>query len=95
MSKRSRNYTLTRLREQLRLERGLEDTADGAKTAAMFRLERKFGQDIRVLLVSLAGETGIQVAARLSVSPAAVSKWRKRLGIEALAQGRPQARAMQ
>ena len=50
------------------------------KTAAMYRIERKFGADIYVLLAASRG-TGRVLARRYGVSESVVSKWRSKLGI--------------
>lgn len=66
-------------RQQIKAEvlRGLgEDTLEPLKTAEMFRLEHKHQQGIAALLSAGSGE---EVAVKLGISPATVSKWRKRL----------------
>lgn len=68
------------LRRRVELERGLSKGED-LKTAAMYRLERKFGLSIWDLLVASAGP-GYVLAKRYGVSKSAISKWRKRLGIK-------------
>ena len=50
------------------------------KTATMYRLERKFGKDIYVLLDGDTG-TGKALAKRYGVSEAVISRWRGKLGI--------------
>lgn len=50
------------------------------KTAAMYRLEHQFGQDITILLAEKAG-LGRVLAKRYSVTESVISKWRKKLGI--------------
>ncbi|KKM97883.1 hypothetical protein LCGC14_1163550 [marine sediment metagenome] len=51
------------------------------KTAAMYRLERRFGEDIYALLAQKRG-TGEVLAKRYKVSESVLSKWRAKLGIK-------------
>ena len=55
------------------------ELAELDKTAEMYRLERKFGHDIRELLT--VRTRGADVGRRLGISESTVSRWRARLGI--------------
>lgn len=50
------------------------------KTAAMYRLDRKFSEDIYALLAPGRG-TGKVLGKRYGVSESVISKWRAKLGI--------------
>jgi len=74
------------LREHVRRSLG-EDNDEQVKTASMMRLEKKFNKSIRKLL-EVDTTTGLELAEKYNVSGAAISRWRKRLGIKPK-KGRP------
>ena len=74
-----RNSTAS-LRRQVELDRG-QSKNEYLKTAAMFRLERRFNQNIYYLLDQKRG-SGKTLAVKYGINEATISKWRKKLGIE-------------
>jgi len=87
----STHQSIAALRRHALLELG-EDSDEPLKTGTMLRLERKHKQSIRELLTPRSGISGAELAKRLGVSEAVISRWRKRLGIKAPAARRPRRR---
>ena len=69
--------TRKKLKQMAQLEHGSD--LDSLKTAAMFKLERKWKANIIQLLD--ARVAGVVLAKKYGIDPSMVSRWRKKFGI--------------
>lgn len=72
-----RRVPISSIRRRIEIEENIQND-DNKKTAAMFRLERKWERSIRELLVDGGAE---QVAIKLGISENTVYTWKVRLGL--------------
>lgn len=71
------------IRQRIRAERREQSDNEHLKTGAMYRLERKWSQDIEDLIAHASDMTGELLAHSLGISESCLSRWRKKLGIDA------------